>query len=85
MRGTTLDKLEITEHTDRDLLLAYINDLEEVNNRLQETIQDKDLEIESLSIGPAQQRRLEEAADLMADLGKIINTPWSKRRWIEGY
>lgn len=30
------------------------------------------------------ENRLAEVADLLADQGKIINTPGCKRRWIEG-
>ncbi len=28
--------------------------------------------------------RLEEAADLMAETGRIFNTPYAKRQWVEG-
>ena len=48
--------------------------LEETKDDLSEAEQDRD----------KYQSRLEEAADILANLDIITNTPYAKREWIEG-
>ncbi len=42
-------------------------------------------EIQALSLKNAKlTAQLREAADVMAEIGKIHNTPYAKRQWVEG-
>ena len=61
--------MNITESTTRYELIARIRDLE--------------AKIEELKRAP-DQRKLREAANLMAELGRIHNTPHAKYQWILG-
>jgi len=70
-------EFEITESTTREDLISRISDLDEEISKLE-------AEIENLSLFPAQRERLVEAADLMADAGRIHNTPIAKADWIAG-
>ena len=79
-----LDTLVITDSTTRDELIDHVNDLEEEVQKLETKIEDQQSEIESLALAPVQLNRLEDAADLMAAAGKILDTPYNKRQWIEG-
>jgi Mg2+ and Co2+ transporter CorA len=76
--------MRITDSTAREKLIAYINELEKENQRLEERIVDKNSEIKSLRMAPEQRERLVQAADLMADKGIIHNTPACKYAWING-
>lgn len=77
--------LTITESTTREELIERINDLEEEVAVLETRNEDLSQQVEDLSLSYDQKDRLEEAADLMADLGKIHNTPYAKRRWADGH
>ena len=70
-------EFEITESTTREDLISRISDLDEEISKLE-------AEIENLSLFPAQRERLVEAADLMADAGRIHSTPIAKADWIAG-
>ena len=47
-------------------------------------MEDQKQEIADLALAPNQLDRLAEAADLLADLGKIHPTPQAKADWIAG-
>jgi hypothetical protein len=79
-----IDQLSITNSTTRNELIAYVTGLEDVIEELETKIQDQKSEIENLTFAPQQLERLTEAADLMAELGRIHNTPHAKYRWISG-
>ena len=79
-----IDQLVITDMTTREELIARVNDLDEEIQRLKAKIRKQKLEIEDLSLAPEQQERLEESADLMAELGRIHNTPHAKQQWTDG-
>jgi TolA-binding protein len=81
---SVLDFFEITDSTTREELIDRINDQEEEINKLESKIEDQEQQIYDLRLVPEQKDRLREAADLMAELGRIHNTPGSKRTWIEG-
>lgn len=80
----SVDTLTITDSTTREELIAHVNELEEEIHELETTITDLRSEIEGLRLAPEQRLRLEEAADLMAEQGRIHNTPHAKRQWIDG-
>jgi hypothetical protein len=65
-------------------LIAHVSVLEEEIAQLETRIEDKNSEIESLRMVPEQRERLIQAADMMADLGRIHNTPACKAAWIDG-
>ena len=59
----------------------------DIEDELDSCISNKDLEKLVEELGAERQvlvTRLEQAADLMADAGRIHNTPHAKRQWIEG-
>lgn len=58
-----------------------INELEIVTGRIEDL--EADLQDAQLKIA-LQELQLEIAADLLAEHGLITNTPYAKRRWIEG-
>ena len=74
----------INETTTRDELIACIQDQQEEIGILESKIDAKDQEIEDLALAPEQLNRLAEAADLMANLGRIHDTPKAKADWIDG-
>jgi phage host-nuclease inhibitor protein Gam len=76
--------MTITDATTREELIAQINDLDEEVQKLETKIEDQALEIEDMRLVPAQRGRLMEAADLMAELGRIHNTPHAKFQWAKG-
>lgn len=78
-----IEQFEITEATTREDLIGRINTLDEEVIRLTLSVEDQAQEIDEINAAPLR-IRLEEAADLMAELGKIHNTPQAKRNWIEG-
>lgn len=80
----SVDTLTITDSTTREELIAHVNDLEEEIHELETTITALRSEIEELRLAPEQRLRLEESADLMAEQGRIHNTPHAKRQWIDG-
>ena len=80
----SVNRTAITDSTTREELIARINNLEEEALLLEERIGDKNSEIESLRMVPEQRERLIQAADTMADLGRIHNTPACKAAWIDG-
>ena len=68
-----------------DDLLALVNDLDEERKQLRDSAEKA--EEESCSLREkvdALESRLLEAADLMAEQGRIHNTPHAKRQWING-
>ncbi len=79
-----IEDFTLTESTTRDELIERINDLDEEIQKLETKIEDQKLEIAELSVAPMQKERLVEAADLMADLGRIHNTPKAKLDWACG-
>jgi len=79
-----LDDFTITDATTREELIARVNDLDEEVSRLETEVEDKQQEIADLALTPVQQARLAEAADLLADLGRIHPTPQAKADWIAG-
>jgi hypothetical protein len=79
-----IDQLSITDSTTRSELIAYTTGLEDEIKELEAKIKDQKSEIENLALAPQQLERLTEAADLMAELGRIHNTPHAKYRWISG-
>jgi hypothetical protein len=79
-----LDPFRITDSTTRDELIARITDLDDEIQQLETRVEDKAQEIEDLKLAPEQQKRLAEAADLMAGSGRIHDTPYAKKRWQEG-
>ena len=79
-----LDCITITDSTTREELIAHVNDLEEEVQQLETRIEDKNSEIKSLRMAPEQLERLVRAADMMADLGRIHNTPACKLAWVNG-
>lgn len=66
----------ITEATTRDELIAQIH-------KLQIKVENQAQKIEELESAP-HMMKLREAADLMAELGRIHNTPHAKTQWIAG-
>ena len=66
----------ITNSTTRDELIAQIH-------RLNVEVEDQAQKIEELVSAPVKMK-LREAADLMAELGRIHNTPHAKNQWIIG-
>ena len=68
------EALTITDSTLREEMIAYVNDLEEKVQRLETKIEDQNQEKERLSA----------AAELMASLGCIHNTPHAKAQWTNG-
>jgi hypothetical protein len=73
----------MSETTDR--LSGRLEVLEILNDELQgriEQLEDELIEVRYLKEG--YRSRLEIAADTLADLGIITNTPYAKRKWIEG-
>ena len=74
----------IDETTSREELIACIQDQQEEIENLESKIDAKDQEIEDLALAPEQRARLAEAADLMADMGRIHNTPKAKADWAAG-
>jgi phage host-nuclease inhibitor protein Gam len=79
-----LDGFTITDMTTREELIARVNDLDEEVSRLETEVEDNRQEIADLTPAHEQQDRLAEAADLMADLGRIHPTPQAKADWIAG-
>lgn len=79
-----LDYFTITDSTTRADLIERVNDLDDEAQQLETKIEVQAIEIESLSLAPEQRARLAEAADLMADLGRIHNTPYAKSEWASG-
>ena len=78
------DTFTLTDSTTRDEMIARINDLDEEIQKLETKIEDQNQEIEDLRLAPDQKLRLAEAADPMADLGRIHNTPMAKADWAAG-
>ena len=79
-----IEDFTITDATTREDLLARVNDLDEEIDKLESDIVDKNQQIENLRLTPGQRERLSEAANLMADLGRIHNTPKAKADWAAG-
>ena len=63
---------------DIGVLENEIDALRNKNDDLEETITDLTIEKNKY------RDRLEEAADILANLNIITNTPYAKRKWIEG-
>lgn len=61
-----------------ELVLKEINELEDKIEDLSEEVQEAEAEAKKY------RDRLEEAADILANLDIITNTPYAKRKWIEG-
>ena len=61
-----------------ELVLKEINELEDKIEDLSEEVQEAEAEAKKY------RERLEEAADILAESGHITNTPYAKRKWIEG-
>lgn len=80
----SLDIFEITDATTREELIARVNDLDEQIQKLETSIEDKNREIEDLTLAPKQRERLQEAADEWAAWGRIHNTPHAKQQWVDG-
>jgi hypothetical protein len=80
-----IEILQVTDSTTREELIAHIDTLEEEIEKLESESEDQKQEIKALSLAPEQQNRLAQAADLMADLGRIHNTPYSKAQRMSGY
>ena len=78
------EALTITDSTLREEMIAYVNDLEEEVQRLETKIEDQNQEIEDLRLAPQMKERLSAAAELMASLGCIHNTPHAKAQWTNG-
>jgi phage host-nuclease inhibitor protein Gam len=78
------EALTITDSTLREELIAYVNDLEDEVQRLEVKVEDQNQEIEDLPLAPQIKERLSDAAELMAGLGRIHNTPHAKAQWING-
>ena len=77
-----INNLESKGHDD---LLALINDLDEERKQLRGSAEEAEEETCSLREKvDALESRLLEAADLMAEQGRIHNTPHAKRHWIDG-
>ena len=79
-----LDDFVISEKTTREELIERIDILDKHIENLDSELDARDQEIEDLRLAPEQQARLAEAADLMADLGRIHPTPKAKADWIDG-
>ena len=77
-----IDPLVITESTTRKELLVYISGLEDEVQELEIKIENQKLK--NLALAPKQLDRLTDAADTMAELGRIHNTPHAKSQWISG-
>ena len=79
-----LNDFILTDSTTREDLIARVNDLDEEIARLETKTEDMQCEIDGLSLTPQMLNRLIEAADVMADLGHIHNTPAAKASWAAG-
>lgn len=82
-----IEEVEIgdLENKSHDDLLALINDLDEERKQLRDSTEKAEEEACSLKEKvDALKSRLLEAADLMAESGRIHNTPHAKRQWIDG-
>lgn len=62
-------------------LREQITDLQDKNTKLADEVTDLENELDEHK---GEQERLEQAADLMAELGRIHNTPKAKYDWIHG-
>ena len=97
-KNITIGEYTITDLTTREELIEHLCDsqqevgrledevdrLEDEVGRLEDKIKLKQQEIEDLSLAPAQLDRLAEAADLLADQGRIHPTPAAKQAWVAG-
>ena len=75
---------EITDLTTQGELVDQLKAQHDEIKRLETRVENQEQEIEDLSLAPEQIDRLAEAADLMAELGKIHNTPAAKANWAAG-
>lgn len=67
------------------MLSNEVENLENELGSLADKVEDLEETITDLTIEKNKYRdRLEEAADLLANLDIITNTPYAKRKWIEG-
>jgi len=83
--------ITITDSTTREDLIALvtkldmtIDDLEDTVIRLENRIADMVEELERPRPTPEQEERLAEAAELLAESGRIHNTPFSKAAYVAG-
>jgi hypothetical protein len=75
---------EVTDLTTYEELVGQLEVQQYEIERLETRIEDQNQEISDLSLAPEQMNRLAEAADVMADLGRIHNTPSAKANWASG-
>ena len=79
-----IGNFEVTDLTTHGELVEHLEIQQDEINRLETRIEDQNQEISDLSLVPEQRARLAEAADLMAELGKIHDTPAAKTTWASG-
>ena len=74
----------ITGQTTRDYLIEIMQSQQQEIERLEDQVECLQVENSSLALAPAQRARLADVADLLADQGKIFNTPQANADWTAG-
>lgn len=83
-KSMILGERTVPDTATREELLKHIKALEDEIVALETLVQEKQGEIEDLSLTPEQLNRLEDAAEWAVELGIIHGTPAAKRNWIDG-
>ena len=74
----------ITDCTDRAELITIAQQQQQEIERLEDQVESAQIQIENLSLTAVQRAQLAHAADLLADQGRIFNTPQAKADWAAG-